>query len=118
MIVVCSSYNIYIFITKACKEILQERLSLQGGGKDYGRNIFFKRKKIYLWLCRVFLAVLRLSLVVENGAGAGLLSSCGARVSHCGEFFYCRTWSLVWAGLVVSGHAPWSAWAQQLWHMA
>ena len=44
MIVVSSSYNIYIFITKEdCKEILQERLSLQGGGKDYGRNIFFKK---------------------------------------------------------------------------
>ena len=111
MLVVFSSYIICIFITKACKEILRESFSLQGGGKDYGRNIF-KRKKIYLWLCRVFLAVLRLSLVVENGAGAGLLSSCGARVSHCGEFFYCRTWSLVWAGSVVSGHAPWSAWAR------
>ena len=47
MIVVSSSYNIYILITKEdCKEILQERLSLQGGGKDYGRNIFFKKKKI------------------------------------------------------------------------
>ena len=46
MIVVSSSYNIYILITKEdCKEILQERLSLQGGGKDYGRNIFFKKKK-------------------------------------------------------------------------
>ena len=52
MIVVSSSYNIYIFITKEdCKEILQERLSLQGGGKDYGRNIFLKKKKyIYIYI--------------------------------------------------------------------
>ena len=72
MIVVSSSYNIYILITKEdCKEILQERLSLQGGGKDYGRNILFKKKKNYLWLCWVFVAVLGLSPVVENGAGRG-----------------------------------------------
>ena len=114
MIVVSSSYNIYIFITKEdCKEILQERLPLQRGAKDYGRNIFFKKKN-YLWPCWVFIAVLGLSLVVENvaGAGMGLLSSCGASVSHCGEFFYCRTWPLVGAGSVVAAHAPWSAWAQ------
>ena len=98
MIVVSSSYNIYILITKEdCKEILQERLSLQGGGKDYGRNIFFKKKK------KLSLAMLGLRCCArafssrgERGrAGMGLLSSCGARVSHCGEFFYCRTWCLV-----------------------
>ena len=44
----------------------------------------------------VFVAALGLSLVVEMGRGGdGFTVSCGARVSHCGEFFYCRTWSLV-----------------------
>ena len=77
-------------------------------------------KNIYLWLCWVFAAACRLSLVADS---EGLLTSCVATVSHCGGFSCCRTWALghtafssgsAWAvvpkfqsrGLVVVAHGP------------
>ena len=56
-------------------------------------DFFFKIdfKNIYLWLCWVFAAACRLSLVADS---EGLLTSCVATVSHCGGFSCCRTWAL------------------------
>ena len=45
---------------------------------------------IYFWLCWVFIAVHRLSLVAASGATL----HCGARASHCGGFSCCRARAL------------------------
>lgn len=46
-------------------------------------RLLFVLKLFCLWLCWVFAAMLRLS---SSCSGQGVLSGCGARVSHCGGF--------------------------------
>ena len=55
---------------------------------------------IYLWLCWVFVAVHRLSLVAASGAATIL--RCGVQSSRCGGFCCCGAWALgAWASVVV-----------------
>ena len=58
----------------------------------------FKYLFTYFWLCWIFLAAFRLSLVAESRAAVG----CGAQTSHCSGFS-CGTRPL---GLVTSVVVP------------
>ena len=55
---------------------------------------------IYLWLCWVFIASRRLSLVVASGA----TFCCGAQGSHCGGFSCCGARALGMRASVVVVH--------------
>ena len=60
---------------------------------------------LYLWLCWVFIAVHRLSLVA---ASARLPASCSAWASHCGGFFCCGACPLGTGSLGVATLGPYS----------
>ena len=64
---------------------------------------------IYFWLCWVFVAACRLSLVWRAGATL----PCGARASHCSGFSCCRARALgAWASVVVAcGLSSCGSWA-------
>ena len=68
--------------------------------------LLLKKKIVSLFLAAlVFVAVLRFSPVVMS---AGLLSSCGARPSHCSGFSCC------WAHALGQGSVtPWQVWSSQ-----
>ena len=63
-------------------------------------GIYFKNFLIYFWLCWVFVAARRLSLIVVSG-GYSLVG--GAHGSHCGRFS-CGSQALRRPGLVVAAH--------------
>ena len=56
---------------------------------------------IYFWLCWVFVAARRFSLVGESGATL----RCGERASHCGGFSHCGAWALGVRSSVVAARA-------------
>ena len=60
---------------------------------DFLKKLFLNFKKyvfLYLWLCRVFIAVSAFSPHSEWG----LLSSCGVWASHFGGLSCCRAWAI------------------------
>ena len=59
--------------------------------------LFLIFKNVFIFL--VFLTALGLRYFER-----GLLSSCGMRASHCGDFSCCRTWVLKHMGLVTPWH--------------
>ena len=85
---------IFFFLGDKFKMYLKSKF--QGHGILFSSLIFFFNFKnlfilfIYFWLCWVFVAARRLSLVAVSGAA---LCS-GERASHCGGFSCCRAWAL------------------------
>ena len=53
-------------------------------------DIFLKIYFIYFWLCWVFVAMHRLSIVAARGATL----RCSVRASHCSGFSHCGAWAL------------------------
>ena len=82
--------------------------------------LFLKNNFIYFWLYGVFIPAWLFSSCREQG----ILSTCGAQVSHCdGGFSWCRAWVLghlsfsscgTWAHLQLPGS---QTQAQELWCM-
>ena len=79
----------FTFLPVLCKQF-----SFKHPHQNSVLSLFFKTF-IYFWLSWVFVAALRLPLVVASGG----CSSCGVRASHCSGFSCCRARALGHHGL-------------------
>ena len=89
------------------------------GGWSESPAYLFIFKTYLFWLCQVFVAAHRLSLI----AWAGATLACGVQASRCSSFSCCRTHALgVWAqwlwcmGLVAPWHVE-SSWTRDQTHV-